>query len=97
MLNFLSVVSETFYVEATVKYRAAAHKTGSVLMDVRLRCVRAVQKLEGLHILSVSVVLIIQHSMHMRRIRLSSVACLTLHYFQHYFINGKTSEYSYWT
>jgi hypothetical protein len=41
----------------------------------------AVEKQQILHILSVSVPLVIQHAMHLRRIMLSFVACLTLPYF----------------
>jgi hypothetical protein len=53
MYNFLSLLSETFYVETTVQYKVAAHRTGSVLIDIRLICVRAAQKQAGLLILSV--------------------------------------------
>jgi hypothetical protein len=41
----------------------------------------AVKKQEVLHILSVSVALVIQHAKRMRRIILSSVACLAVSYF----------------
>lgn len=53
MQNFLSVRSETFYIEATAKYKIAAHKTGSVHIDIRLGCVRAAQQQGELYILSV--------------------------------------------
>jgi hypothetical protein len=61
------------------------YKTGNVRVNVTVRRVRitivAVEKQYILHILSVTIALVIQHAMRMRRIILSSVACLALPYF----------------
>ena len=43
----------------------------------------------------VSVALVIQHAKRMRRIILSSVACLAVPYFSHYLINGTIFGKSY--
>jgi hypothetical protein len=61
------------------------NRTDNIRINVTLRRVRVtivdVQKQYVLHILSVSVVLGIQHAMPMRHIILSSVACPALPYF----------------
>ena len=52
----------------------------------------AVEKQEVLNIRSVSVALVIQHAKGMRRIIISSVACLSVRiFFLHYLINSTTS------
>jgi predicted transcriptional regulator len=55
---------------------------GNVRINVTLRCVRlAAEKQQVLHILSVSATSVTQHAKNMRRIILSSAACLALPYF----------------
>jgi len=74
--------SKDYYIQGT-------NKTGNARTKIPLRRVRvttvAVEKQKVLHILSVcvcvSVVLVTQHAKRMRRMILTSVACLVLSYF----------------
>jgi len=63
------------------------NKTGIVCVPVALRLVRvtifAVEKQKVLHNLCVSVVLVIQHTVRMPRIILSSLACRAVPHFFH--------------
>jgi hypothetical protein len=64
----------------------SVNKTGNVLMNVTWRSVRVTivvveNAISITYCECVSVVLVIQHAMRMRRIILSSVGCLTVPYF----------------
>jgi hypothetical protein len=66
----------------------------ATLRRVRVTTV-ATEKQAVLHIRSVTVALVIQHAKRMRRIIVSSVACLSVcryNIFLHYLINGMISE-----
>jgi hypothetical protein len=71
--------------------KISLHKTGNLCINVTLWRVRltvvAVEKEYVLHILSMSVAMVIQHALRMRRI-VSSVACPVVPYFFKYLING---------
>jgi hypothetical protein len=73
--------TEVIRPQTTEKLKSRWHKTNTVRINITLRHNHfAVEKQEVLSILSVSVALVIQHAMRMRRI-MSAVACLALPYF----------------